>query len=116
MMVSKKCQSLPVNHLGFYLYAFTLVHSYLRDFAGIVDIVEGSVVSRPRWQFWTINGKEPIMRISAHNNIEQLRYKLRLKEHLPIRDRIRAIIGAMEGKTASEIGKQLGCTMRWVQK
>lgn len=56
------------------------------------------------------------MRISAHDNIEQLRYKLRLKEHLPIRDRIRAIIGAMEGKTAFEIGRQLGYTMRWVQK
>lgn len=59
---------------------------------------------------------ETIMRISAHDNIEQLRYKLRLKSYAPIRDRIRAIIGAMEGKTASEIGGELSCTIRWVQK
>ena len=56
------------------------------------------------------------MHVSAHNNIEQLHYKLRLKEYLPIRDHLRAVIGAMEGKAASDIGRQLGYTMRWVQK
>lgn len=74
------------------------------------------MVSRPRWQSWTVNGREAIMRISAHDNIEQLRHKLRLKGYLLIRDRIRAVIGAMEGKTASQIGKGLGYTLRWVQK
>ena len=56
------------------------------------------------------------MHVCAHDNIEQIGYKLRLKNYAPIRDRIRAVIGAMEGKTASEIGIQLGYTMRWVQK
>ena len=98
------------------LYAFRLVHSYLRDFAGIVDIVEGSVVSKPRWQFENVSNREAIMHVSADDNIEQLHHKLRLKEYLPIRDRIRAVIGAMEGKTASQIGRQLGYTLRWVQK
>jgi transposase len=59
---------------------------------------------------------ETIMRISTHDSIEQLRYKLRLKSYAPIRDRIRAVIAAMEGKTASEIAGELSYTMLWVQK
>jgi transposase len=74
------------------------------------------VVSKPCWQFWNVGGMEAIMRISAHDNIEQLRHKLRLKDYLPIQDRIRAVIGAREGKTASQIGRELGYTLRWAQK
>jgi len=98
------------------LYAFSLFHSYLTNCICGVDIVEKGVVSKPRCQFWKGYSMEAIMHVSAHYNIELLHHKLRLKEYLPIRDRIRAVIGAMEAKTASDIGKQLGYTMRWVQK
>jgi transposase len=56
------------------------------------------------------------MEVRAHEPLETLEAKVNLKRYAPIRDRIRAVILARRGHSASGIGKVLGRYDRWVQK
>lgn len=59
--------------------------------------------------------KEARMHVESHDTIEQLRRAARRERDGRVRDRIRAVVKAMQGRTAKEAAADLGVSPRAVQ-
>lgn len=55
-------------------------------------------------------------KLQAKDSIKSLKKKLNFKEYIEIRDRIRAIIFALKGRTDTDIAERLDYSLGWVKK
>jgi transposase len=55
-------------------------------------------------------------KLQSRNSIKSLKGKLKAKEYLEIRDRIRAVVFALKGNTDREISERLDYSLGWVKK
>jgi transposase len=60
--------------------------------------------------------KEARMHVECHDTIEELRRAVRRERDGRVRDRIRAVVKARQGRTAKQVAADLGVSRRAVQK